>query len=68
MKYAVDVMQAAVRVLKALTDKEPPNPDDVAILREFENGAEHRDLDELACDAIQRAVKRREAIRRTQQQ
>lgn len=64
MRYSVDVMQAAVRVLRALTEKTAPDSSDVAMLKDFDRSGNGRDLDELACDVIQKAVKRREQLRR----
>jgi hypothetical protein len=55
-------MATALRVLKAVTEKRHPDPADIAALRDLA-GAQPQDIDvdELACEAIQKALKRRAA-------
>ena len=63
MQTSLDVMKTALRVLTALNQKLNPDPHDVQILREFEGGGNDSDLDVLACEVIQKALKRRAALR-----
>jgi hypothetical protein len=59
-------MEAALRVLTALSQRCPPNPDDVALLVDFAGPQpEGADLDEFACLAVQNALKKREDRRRS---
>ena len=58
-------MEAALRILTALSQKYPPNPGDVALLVEFAGPQpEGADLDEFACIAVQTALKKRQDLRR----
>ena len=65
MEASKDAMQAAVRVLTALREKRTPDPADVVTLRQFDEAPDGRDLDMLACDVIQKAIKRRAGSRGT---
>jgi DNA-binding NtrC family response regulator len=63
-KVAMDaLMAAALRVLTALNTHAEPAPDDVMVLRTHAPLRADADLDELACDVIQQAMKRRAEIR-----
>ena len=57
------LMTAALRVLTALHEHAEPNADDVLVLRAHAPLRVDADLDELACDVIQQALKRRAEIR-----
>ena len=61
------VMEAALRVLTALSQKQPPNPVDVAHLVGFTRRQPERmeELDEFACMAVQLALKKRQDARRS---
>jgi hypothetical protein len=63
MQASLDALKTALRVLTALTEKRAPEDADVKALRDYANGDNSRDLDELACDVIQRALVRRAAAR-----
>jgi len=57
-------MKAALRVLTALSERQPPNPADVDELHWYAPCERQRPLDEVVCDAIQRALKDREEKRK----
>ena len=59
MVESVEAMQIALRVLTALTEKIAPDPADVEALRRLAPSRDHAHLDELACEVIQQALKRR---------
>jgi hypothetical protein len=64
MQQSLEMMQLALRVLADITKKRQPNAKDLAALRHLagpEN--ENTDPDVLACDVIQKAIKRRESVR-----
>ena len=52
-------METAVRVLKTLVERQTPNSEDLKKLRQFAPEKAHAELDELACDVLQRALKQR---------
>lgn len=56
-------MKLALRVLSALNEKQRPDRQDVAELRRLAPDDALNDTDELACEVIQRALKRRAQIR-----
>jgi hypothetical protein len=64
MQQSFDAMTTALRVLKAVTEKQLHDPADIAALRDLA-GAQPQDIDadELACEVIQKALKRRVAAR-----
>lgn len=64
MRASLEIIQTATRVLAALTDHQSPDPADVVVLREYDGRGNGRDLDELACDAIQKALRHRAEVRR----
>ena len=64
MKTGTDAMAVALRVLDALNSKSAPADADVAELRRLAPLFSHLPVDELACDVIQQALKRREQIRK----
>jgi hypothetical protein len=64
MQQSFDAMTTALRVLKAVTEKHLPDPADIAALRDLAGPQpEDIDVDELACEVIQTALKRRAAAR-----
>lgn len=63
MDTTFDAMMIAVRVLTALNEKRPPDPDDLGYLRRFAPRAAELPPDELACEAIQQAIKNRTEVR-----
>ena len=63
MQASLHIIQTATRVLSALTNQTSPNPADVAVLFEYDGGDPDRDLDELACDVIQKAIRHRAQVR-----
>ena len=64
MQQSLEVMTTALRVLTALTEKREPDPADIQALEAFV-GPKPSDIsrDEWVCDAIQSAIKHREAAR-----
>lgn len=56
MPETVNIMKASLRVLTAISEKLPADPADVEILRLYVNGQGFSQLDELCCDAIQKAL------------
>jgi hypothetical protein len=63
MKLMLEEMNVAMRVLAAINEKRHPDPEDVAELRRLVPLSAERPPDELACDAIMEAIKRRAAPR-----
>jgi hypothetical protein len=63
MQKSLEAMQVAVRVLTALSEKRTPDPADVEILNNYAPLLSHLSPDELACDVIQQALRRREQVR-----
>jgi hypothetical protein len=58
MRAGIDAIKTGTRVLTALTEKRP-DAADIQALRQFDEFTNGRDLDELACKVIQKAVRRR---------
>jgi len=56
-------MTVAVRVLRALNQKRPPDRADLDLLRRLAPLSTHLPPDELACEVIQQAVKQRTEVR-----
>jgi hypothetical protein len=56
-------MNTALRVLKAITEKREPDSTDVDELRHLAPLPADTPIDELACEVIQQALKRRAAAR-----
>jgi hypothetical protein len=65
MPENLDSMMTALRVLVAITDRQPPDPADVEALRRYAGSVGAVSADDLACDVIQQALRRRAAGRRT---
>jgi hypothetical protein len=63
-KESIEVMKIALRVLTALTEKSGPQASDVRGLLEFAPDLTHLPPDELACEVIQRAMKRQVHLQR----
>lgn len=63
MEHSLNAMKIAVRVLTAITEKRHPEPADVEELRRLDPLLRDMPLDELACDVIQQALKRRAELR-----
>jgi len=57
-------MKAALRVLTAMSERHEPDKSDVDELHWYAPADRERPLDELVCDAIQRAIKDREEKRK----
>jgi hypothetical protein len=57
MEPSVAAMEAALRVLTAITERRPPNPADVAELHSFAPDTQDVAPDELACEVIQQAIR-----------
>jgi hypothetical protein len=64
MEPSKAAMKAALRVLKSLSDHEKPDQADVDELHWYAPSDRARPLDEVVCDAIQRAMKDREEKRK----
>jgi hypothetical protein len=56
-------LKLALRVLGAVSEKQYPDPRDLAALRELAPDAAGMGADELACEVIQRAIKHRAQVR-----
>jgi hypothetical protein len=67
MEPSKAAMKAALRVLKALSDRQEPDQADVDELHWYAPSDRERPLDEVVCDAIQRAMQDREAKRKAVQ-
>ena len=68
MQQSLAEMKTALRVLTALNEKQAPATEDVEELRSLAPpDARDLPLDELACEVIQAALKRRAAVRRASQ-
>jgi hypothetical protein len=63
MQQSLAAMNVALRVLTALTEKRHPDPADVEELRRLAPLHADCPLDELACDVIQEAIRRRAEVR-----
>jgi len=63
MRASLEVIKTATRVLSALTEDRSPDPTDVHALRVYDESTNGRDLDELACDVIQKALRVRTQVR-----
>ena len=68
MQQSLQIMKVSLRVLSALNEKQAPDPADVAMLREYLGAEGAANLDELACEVIQKALgaraQARSALRR----
>jgi hypothetical protein len=64
MEPSKSAMKAALRVLTALSERQQPDPADVDELHWYAPSDRERPIDELACEAIQRALKDREQKRK----
>ena len=64
MEPSKSAMKAALRVLTALSEHQPPDPADVDELHWYAPSDRERPIDELVCEAIQRALKEREQRRK----
>ncbi|HXT77020.1 MAG TPA: hypothetical protein VN780_12075 [Candidatus Eisenbacteria bacterium] len=65
MSHDLDAMKLALRILAALNEHRAPDQADVQMLRSLAHNDERfSDLDELACDVLQVALKQRAAARR----
>jgi hypothetical protein len=64
MEPSKAAMKAALRVLTALSERHEPEPADVDELHWYAPAERERPIDELVCDAIQRALKDREQKRK----
>jgi len=63
MEQSLQAIKIASRVLIALGDRKEPDPADVAELRRLDPLLGDMPLDELACDVIQQALKRRAELK-----
>lgn len=64
MEPSKAAMKAALRVLTALSEHQPPDQADVDELHWYAPADRERPVDELACDAIQRALQDRDETRK----
>jgi len=65
MQDSVTAMRIALRVLTAIADRKAPNNADVEELRKMAPQTGDAPLDDLACDVIQQALKRRADARKS---
>jgi len=64
MEPSKAAMKAALRVLTALSERQQPDQSDVDELHWYAPSERERPIDELVCEAIQRALKEREQRRK----
>ena len=64
MQQSLNIMKVSLRVLAALNEKQAPDPADVQTLRDYLGEGGPTDLDELACEVIQKALGARAEARR----
>src|SRR5579862_6323662 len=64
MEPSKAAMKAALRVLTALSERQEPDAADVDELHWYSPSERERPLDEVVCDAIQRALRDREQRRK----
>jgi hypothetical protein len=64
MQQSLMAMKLALRVLAAITEKQYPDPQNLAALRELAPAAAGMEADELACEVLQMAIKHRAEVRR----
>jgi hypothetical protein len=67
MEPSKAAMKVALRVLTALSERQEPDQTDVDELHWYAPADRERPIDELVCDAIQRALKDREDRRKAKQ-
>jgi hypothetical protein len=58
MQQGLDASDTVLRVLKAITERRHPDPNDVEKLRSLDPLLANLPDDELACDVIQRGLQR----------
>jgi hypothetical protein len=63
MQQSLAAMKTALRVLTALSERRDPDPADVDTLRNYAPIPENLSVDEIACEVIQQALKRRAEAR-----
>jgi len=64
MDQSLEAMQVALRVLSELNEKRHPAAADIEALRALAGPLpDHTGLDEVACEVIQKALKRRAEVR-----
>ncbi len=65
MEVATEALKTALRVLTAVSEKKEPDPADVDELKRLSPLlADSSSLDEMACDVILQAMKRRDELRK----
>ena len=67
MLQSLTAMKTALRVLTAITERHDPAPEDIEELRLAVPNSASLPNDELACEAIQMALRRRAELRRAAQ-
>jgi hypothetical protein len=63
MDLSIEAMKIALRVLMALSEHQHPDKADVKALKSYAPLLADGPLDELACDVVQQALKRRAEAR-----
>ena len=63
MEASVEAMKVALRVLTAISERQPPEVTDIECLKSLVPLFADLPLDELACHVIQDALQRRAAVR-----
>jgi hypothetical protein len=59
MAQPADTLDLALRVLRAVTERRYPDPDDIAALQRLAPYAGPMPVDELACELIEQALRHR---------
>ena len=63
MQVAKNALKTALRVLIDISDHNPPDPADLETLRKLVPLMADAPVDELACEVIQQAIRRRATVR-----
>ena len=58
-----EALKTTLRVLTAISDHREPSPADVEALRRYAPGLSEAPIDEVVCDVIQHALRRRASVR-----
>jgi len=64
MQQSLNIMKICLRVLAAVDGKQLPAAEDVETLRQYLGEDGPPDLDELACEVIQKALSARAKVRK----
>jgi hypothetical protein len=60
-----EILETALRVITAISEREHPDPDDVAALKAYAPQSADLPIEELVCDVINDAIRHRPALRKS---